>query len=111
MQGKGQKISKKNKQESPGISPRALENGGYLLSHDAISAVPSAMLCVGGSAASLPRPCALRACETIWHLMWTEWQKVDNLAEKFRLAQMLQDRGCKRKVRETSHVQLRNNIV
>ena len=38
----------------------------------------------------------MRVCETIWHLMWTKWQKVDNLAEKFRLAQMLQDRGRKR---------------
>ena len=24
----------------------------------------------------------IRACETIWHLMWTEWQNVDNLARK-----------------------------
>ncbi len=31
---------------------KASESGGYLLSPDAISAVPSAMLCVGGSAAS-----------------------------------------------------------
>ena len=31
---------------------RLSQSGGYLLSPDAISAVPSAMLCVGGSAAS-----------------------------------------------------------
>ena len=33
------------------------------------------------------------------HQRWTFWQKVDNLAAKIRLAQMLQDGGCKRKVR------------
>ena len=39
--------------KNPGIFRyRGSESGGYLLSPDAISAVPSAMLCVGGSAAS-----------------------------------------------------------
>ena len=39
-------------QRSPETNLKASESGGYLLSPDAISAVPSAMLCVGGSAAS-----------------------------------------------------------
>ena len=41
---------------------------------------------------------------TYCHPRWTFWQRVDILAEKNGLAQMLQDRGCKRKVRvEATH--------
>ena len=44
--------AQRHKQRSPETNLEASESGGYLLSPDAISAVPSAMLCVGGSAAS-----------------------------------------------------------